>query len=362
MMKLPVPVLLFTLISFLWLSQPSGAAAEDTVARYRVLDARIDSLAEDGELSGAFLYSRKGKILYEKAVGLLHPHSGGAILPTSSFNLASVSKHFTAVVVMLLQHKGKLEYDKPVSGYLPKFPYRDITVRHLLNHTSGLSDYMALVNNVWEGDLFTNQSLVELYHTHKPPLEFAPGSRFSYSNTGYVFLAAIVEAVSNGSLEQFMDTELFSPLSMKDSGVFNLLSDPGRFKSRVFGQHAGELNDLNFLDGGSGDGAVYSSVRDLLTWHNALTEGRVLPLSALQEAFKPAVLSDGKLSYYGFGWQLYKDKPHIMEHDGAWVGFNTYMIRNTQTDSLLVLLTNDSGGVGVDELINRFFKIAKPDF
>ncbi|MEM7256180.1 MAG: serine hydrolase domain-containing protein [Pseudomonadota bacterium] len=341
----------------------SSADNENTglTARLTALDSWIDKQAANSKLSGAFLYARDGQVLYEKAVGLHHPDKPGANGVASSFNLASVSKHFTATAIMLLAHRGALEYDQPVKRYLPLFPYENITVRHLLNHTSGLSDYMELTDRHWTGDLFTNQALTPLYHRHRPALAFSPGSRYEYSNTGYVLLAAIVEEITELSYEQFMQENVFTPLALHNTAVVNLLSDPDSLQSRVYGQFEGKLYDLNELDGVTGDGGVYSSVRDLLAWHTALLNGSLLPASMLKEATKPARLSNGQLSYYGFGWELFEDKPHAMQHSGSWVGFNTYMIRNTATNALLVLLTNDASGIEIDTLIPRFFDAVGPD-
>lgn len=324
-------------------------------------DKWIDRLDVNKEISGAFLYARNGKVLYSKAVGKLHPHKNTPITIDSPFNLASVSKQFTAFGIMLLKYQGKLKYDTKVQNILKEFPYPNITVRQLLNHTSGLVDYEELSDVYWDKQAFTNQDMLYLFSIHKPKLDFAPDTKFEYSNTGYVVLAAIIERLSNQSLEDFSYQNIFLPLNMSNSRVFTILSKNAEFPSRVFGQENDELLDLYKIEGVTGDGSVYSTVGDLLKWHKALLNNTLLPESEKREAFRRTSLVDGSTYNYNFGWIVDSKSPHKMTHDGSWVGFRTFLTRNDKNDELLVFLTNNLYGVRYKELLTRFLSSVDAD-
>ncbi len=333
-------------------TEPVQPVTEENLTTF---DAWISELEQNQQISASILFSHQGDILYERAIGKVHPDKDDNITLSSSFNLASVSKQFTAMGIMLLENQGKLSFDLPVQVYLEEFTYPDITVRHLLNHTSGIADYMALVENHWQGDMFTNNDLLTLFSEQQPELAFLPGEKFEYSNTGYVLLSAIIERISEQSFENFLQQQIFVPLEMTHSRVVNLLSEPNMLPTRVYGQHGEELNDLTVLDGVTGDGAVYSSAKDLLIWHNSLTQNSLLPQDKLLNAFTPAQLNDGSLSYYGFGWGLDQDTPaEKMSHSGGWVGFRTIIYREVNQDTVIIILTNNTGGVSFSALYNRF--------
>jgi CubicO group peptidase (beta-lactamase class C family) len=318
--------------------------------KLKLLEKKIEDLSKNGQVSGSFLFARKGEILLEKIVGKLHPKIEGLISSSSPFNLASVSKQFTAMAIMQLHHQGKLKYDQKVKYYLPQFPYEDITIRHLLNHTSGMIDYEELTDKYWDKRDFINQDMMMLYQVHQPKLEFTPGEKFEYSNTGYVVLAQLVESISNQSLEDYSAQYIFEPLGMSNTRIFTVLSKCNDFKSRVYGQHENEIFDLYHLEGITGDGSVYSTANDLLKWHNGLLNNKLLPASLKHEGFLPTVLNDGSLSYYGFGWSIDEESPSIVAHSGSWVGFTTYIIRNIEKDEVLIFLTNNTGGIRFKEL------------
>jgi len=324
-------------------------------------DQWIDRLDVKKEISGTFLYARNGKVLYSKAVGKLHPHKNTPITIDSSFNLASVSKQFTAFGIMLLKYQGKLKYDDNVKNILKEFPYSTITVRQLLNHTSGIVDYEDLSDIYWDQQAFTNQDMLNLFSVHKPKLDFVPDTKFEYSNTGYVVLAAIIERLSNQSLEDFSYQNIFRPLNMSNSRVFTILSKQTEFPSRVFGQDNDELLDLYKIEGVTGDGAVYSTVGDLLKWHKGLLNNTLLPESEKLEAFRRTTLADGSTYNYNFGWFVDSKSPHNMTHDGGWVGFRTFLTRNDKDDELLVFLTNNLYGVKFRELRKKFYSAVDAD-
>jgi CubicO group peptidase (beta-lactamase class C family) len=348
-------ILVFILTLIIGNSLPCSADSPfkstlDEKEKLKLLESQIEELSKNGQLSGSFLFARKGEILLEKIVGKLHPNKEDLISSNSPFNLASVSKQFTAMAIMQLHHKGKLKYDQKVKYYIPQFPYKNITIRHLLNHTSGMIDYEELTDKYWDKRDFTNQDMMMLYTVHHPKLEFTPGDQFEYSNTGYVVLAQLVETISEQSLEDYSAQHIFEPLGMSNTRIFTVLSRRNEFKSRVYGQHENEIFDLYHLEGITGDGSVYSTTNDLLKWHNGLLNNKLIPASLTKEAFSPTVLNDGSLSYYGFGWSIDEDSPAIVAHSGSWVGFTTYIIRNREKDEVLIFLTNNTGGISFKEL------------
>ena len=339
-----------------------NAITESSTRKLQALEKWIDEQGRNGQLSGTFLFARKGQVILKKAVGRSHPDRNEAITLNSSFNLASVSKQFTGMAIMLLNNQGKLQYDTKVQHYLKEFPYPNITVRHLLNHTSGLADYMALAEEHWDESLFTNQDMLNLFNKHKPALNFSSGRKFEYSNTGYVTLSAIIERVSKMSFAQYLDKNIFQPLKMNNTKVINLLSEPNLLPSRVYGQNQSGLDDLIYLDGVSGDGAVYSSIDDLLKWHYGLLNYELLPKHQQQVAFLPATLNDDSLFHYGFGWFIDRESPHIVAYSGGWVGFISYIARNTENDEVIIFLTNKVGGVKFEDLQKQIFSALDADF
>ena len=336
-------------------SKPSYFKNQTEEERLRKFESWLEALDRKNKISGAFLFARKGEVIFARAFGDVHPEKPKKITTNTSFNLASVSKQFNAMGIMLLESQGKLKIDDKVQNYLPQFIYPNITIRQLLNHTSGVTDYMVLAEKFWDkSNVFTNKDMLDLFTQQKPKLNFISGEKFEYSNTGYVTLSAIIEKISGDSYTDFLDENIFSRLDMNQTQVVNLLTKSNTLKTRVYGQHGGILNDLIYLDGVTGDGAVYSSVHDLLRWHKAIINNELLSNEEQEQAFKAAVLNNGSKSYYGFGWELDKKNPFMISHSGGWVGFRTHMISDLRKDEVLIILTNDTKGVDLGQLISGF--------
>ncbi|MGV6815769.1 MAG: serine hydrolase domain-containing protein [Thiotrichales bacterium] len=290
-----------------------------------------------------------------------------------SFNLASVSKQFTAMGVVLLSHRSALRFDDSVATYIPELSsFKAVSIRHLLQHTSGMPDYIKHFALRCESDgPVTAAMVVDFLSSQKLKQNFSPGDRFQYSNTGYVLLAEIIERVSGVPFSEFMDEHIFRPLRMDSTQVFNLLSEQAPahrvfgFRYRRFGKHR-ILHDLNCFDGLAGDGGIYASAHDLKLWHDALREGVLVPKSVYSEAYRPGVLNNGKKTRYGFGWVVNDDGS--VEHAGGWQGFTSYIYRDLRQDKLIVLLDNSSNtlrvngfgfrinsiGLNLKKLINSF--------
>lgn len=328
------------------------------------LEKWLYRIHKSGKFNGTVLLSKNGKVTFSKSYGYDGAEASNSLTEHSSFNLASVSKQFTAMGIVLLHNQSKLKYTDELSEHIPELAYyNDITIQHLLNHTSGLSDYMQLAaKHGNDGDIFTVTEMISLYQSHHPNLNFEPSSRFQYSNTGYVLLAEIIERVSGTSFQTFMSSNIFSPLNMKDTQVFNLLSESEPTK-RVYGYKnslwlfGGKTlpQDLNYFDGVAGDGGVYSSAHDLYLWHKALKEGALVSNELYNTAYTPAQLSNGSETKYGFGWFINTDKS--VEHAGGWQGFTSYIHRDLEKDELIVILDNSSNTLRVNSIGFRFNSI-----
>ena len=320
------------------------------------IDKYLDACAARGEFNGVVLVARKGEVQYHRALGAASLDGNLALRKDSVFRLASVAKAFTAVSILLLREEGKLSLDEDVRKYVPTLPYAGATIRHLLHHTSGLPDYVKLLDQHWDaqqGDLSrrrfaTNPDALGLIIKHKPPVRFAPGKRWDYSNTGYMLLALVVEKISGAPFSDFLTRRIFAPLGMKDTVLFTPITPPS-IEQRAWGfrlsPDGGErlANDRNYLNAMYGDGEVYSTAGDLLKWDQALYREKLLPAAAVEEMFTPGRLSSGKETGYGYGWGIAKRAgKKVVNHGGGWVGFRTWIDRELESRQLLVVLTNNS--------------------
>ncbi|MDE0740428.1 MAG: serine hydrolase [Planctomycetota bacterium] len=320
------------------------------------IDKYLESCAARGEFSGVVLVARRGEVQYHRALGTASIDGSEPLRKDSVFRLASVAKAFTAVSILMLRQEGKLSLDDDVRKYVPALPYEGATIRHLLHHTSGLPDYVKLLDKHWdkgEGDLSrrkfaTNPDALGQLIKHKPPVRFAPGKRWDYSNTGYMLLALVVEKISGVPFSDFLTRRIFAPLGMKNTVLFTPITPPV-IENRAWGfrlsPDGGErlANDRNYLNAMYGDGEVYSTAGNLLKWDQALYQTKLIPAAAVDEMFTPGRLSSGKDTGYGYGWGIgNRAGKKVVNHGGGWVGFRTWIDRELESRQLLVVLTNNS--------------------
>lgn len=337
-----------------------AATAED---RFMTLDRWLQKLYKSNRFNGTVLIGDADRIYFVKSYGFEDPEFTRQFTENSAFNLASVSKQFTAMAVLLLEQEGKLTVADPLSEHIPELAnYPDVTIEHLLHHTSGIADYMQLaIKNNADRSLFTTDDLIALFAEQEPALQFEPGSKFRYSNSGYVLLAEIVARASGQSFEAFMQEKVFKPSDMPDTRVFNRLStsEPTNrvfgFKRKRFNRAQRKLHDLNNFDGVVGDGGIYSSARDLYQWHKVLLDGKLLPHANYRRAIASGVLSDGSETGYGYGWFLRGDS--AVEHAGGWVGFSSFYYRNLESGKVIVVLDNSTNALRVGAKGFRFTSI-----
>lgn len=323
-------------------------------SKIKEVDSALTYLHQRKLFNGTVLLAEKGKIIYKKAFGVAGP-AGKPLNTASSFNLASVSKQFYAMMIMILRDDNKLSFDDPVNKHLPSFPYAGITLRHLMNHTSGLPEYFEIAGRDMNlMDTLTNARMLQLLAEKRPPLVFEPGSRFTYCNTNYTTLASVIETVSGQPCDRFLESRIARPLGLKHTFIYNLTMKTypaSRVLGLRFSGGKAVLNDLVALDGIVGDGNVYSSVEDLFRWDQSLYKSRLVSASTWAEALRPAALNDGSKSPYGFGWVIEEEGKH-WSHSGGWVGFNTFLDRRVAEQRTLIILDNSTNWRGVS-LVKR---------
>jgi CubicO group peptidase (beta-lactamase class C family) len=307
------------------------------------LDARPDAAP-----GVAVVVIRDGKILKKAGYGMADLERGVPIESDTAFRLASVSKQFTAMAIMLLEEEGRLAYDDSVTGFLPELSRfgDDLSIRHLLTHTSGLPDYYDVMVQVSGVERPLTKHALDVFSDWGEPL-FAPGERYEYSNPGYELLALIVERASGRSFPDFVEGRIFAPLGMTRSVVMDERGP--RVAKRALGYRKNgdgfEVYDddpLNFI---FGSGGIYSTVEDLYRWDQALYGEQLVSAGTLAEAFRPARYNSGEEYPYGFGWRL---DDHLgrrrVAHAGGWVGFSTFISRYVDDGFSVIILTNLEDG------------------
>lgn len=292
--------------------------------------------------NGAILVARGGKIIFEQYSGLEQVTKGDSIDATTSFHLASVSKTFTAMAVLKLWEQGSLTIDQPVADYLLGFPFPNITVRDLLNHRSGLPNYLHFVENLgWDTRaVLSNQDLLTLLIQNSKKLAIRkPNAYFEYCNTNYALLALIVEKVSKLNFGDFLNLVFFEPLGMSNSFVFKMEDAERVLPSFTFNN---QKEPFTFLDAVYGDKNIYSTPRDMMKWDAALAEGTLFSPATLKEAFKGYSYEKKGIKNYGLGWRLYEipSGKKFMYHNGWWHGNNTVFIRLPDDATTIIVLGN----------------------
>jgi CubicO group peptidase (beta-lactamase class C family) len=353
------PHFITKILLFLLLVSISKATAQDN--RIQKIDSLFKTLAEKQEFNGNILIAEKGNVLYKKSFGLRDETQKLPLDDNSIFELASVSKQFTAMGIVLLEQKGKLNYEDPIIKYIPEMAYyKGITIRHLLNHTGGLPDYMQLVGT--KGDttkINTNKDIIALFAKEKPEAKFAHGSKFEYSNTGYALLASIIEKVSGKTYAAFLADNIFRPLKMENTFVYNRRLAPKKIADYAYGYVYNDEgkkvlpdndpgnNYVVCLDGIVGDGTVNSTTTDLLKWDRALYTDKLASKKSINLIFTPPALPNDEKTNYGFGWMVNKsdDYGSVANHSGGWPGYVTFIERHMDNDKTIIVLQNNDNGL-----------------
>ena len=330
--------------------------------------AKIEALVREanaqGAFNGAWLYAENGEIISKGAVGWSDLEDTIPLREDMVFDLASVTKQFTAAAVLLLRREGLLSLDDEITKFYPELPYPGVTLRHLLQHTGGLPDYMDWVDKIAkeEGTIPGNDVIVRFLRDCGEDAAFAPGEQWEYSNTGYCLLAQIVERVAGRPFEDFLRERLFEPAGMTATRVYHRRKDRVTIPNLAWGlslplgaeryalpDELPEESEAVTCDGANGDGLVHSNVLDLYAWDRALRAGSVLTKEEQRLMATPGLLNSGEKAVeeddgveynYGFGWDIldHPDLGLILCHSGGWPGYSDWYERHVDADRVLILL------------------------
>ena len=324
------------------------------------------ALNEKDCFNGAWLYAEHGEIVSKGALGFRDPENTLPITEDTIFQLASVTKQFTAAAVMLTVRQGLLSLDDEITKYFPELPCPGVTVRHLLSHTSGIPDYFDDADwftGIWEEEKRVpgNDEILRFLQETKAKPYFAPGEGLHYSNTGYNLLALLVERRSGLPFEDFLQKNIFEPAGMTATRCCHIRRDGVPFanyaRATVFedGKWVADIDseedgDVAAFDGLNGDDYVYTNIFDMLKWDRALREGKVLTKEEQEIMYTPAKLNNGEDAVYdeddglgyGFGWAVGHDEALglVVSHSGGMPGVATWFERFVDADRVLVILSS----------------------
>lgn len=307
------------------------------------LDAFYASEISKG-FNGAVMVASQGQVLYERYFGMANRAKGIPWANNTSSQLASTSKPFTATAILLLHQEGYMDIYGKVADYIEGFPYQDITVEMLLNHRSGLPDYLKWADRYWSRTAnMTNKDLLHLIKRHQPRLTSKPGTKFQYSNTNYALLANIIEEVAQISYPQFMREFIFEPLGLYHTFVYDPLGP--KPENIVISYRANwNIHHDDYADGIYGDKGIYSTPADLLKWDRVFYNASLLNVKTIGLSYEPySTPWEGKRNY-GLGWRMDEDVDKVGEkaiyHNGWWHGNNTVFYRFIDRDYTIIVLGN----------------------
>jgi len=372
-----VPALLLVLATF-GLSYTNGSLYD---SRPNLDDTFIDKVDRlfapwsKGDSPGAaVIVIKDSQILLKKGYGLANLENKKPIEPDTAFLLASITKQFTAMAIMMLAERGNLRYENPLSKYFPEFPpyARQITIRHLLNHMAGFPEYDELFLESGKLDKDYPRSAKTKPSSFEPTAKdalailaqvkaprFAAGEKWEYSNSGYVILAQIVEKVSGQSFSQFLQQNIFTPLGMKRSLLYDETRPKIQNVATSYTLKDGVYKDIDYTPQNAiyGEDNIYTTVEDMYKWDQALYTEKLVKAVTLKEAFTAGRLNNGESAEYGFGWNVRKFFGlNTVAHSGSWIGFRTYIVRFPDQHFTVVVLAN-LAELGVRDFANKISKI-----
>ena len=321
--------------------KPGHISSADSIKFHNAIQGFYDTNLLNRGFNGGILVAKKGTILFEAYHGYFDLRKKDSLTRHSAFHLASVSKTFTAMATLKLQELNKLSINDSVQKYLPTFPYPGITIKMLLNHRSGLPNYIYFMEKLgWNTKQPCSNQDVLNYLVQYKPAATAPDKHFTYCNTNYALLGLIIEKASKMSYADFLQTYFFAPLHMDDTYVFNRVRDSA--KAMPSYDFRGRQEPLNYLDDGFGDKNIYSTPEDLLKWDQALYSNELFTPQIMEEAYTPYSNEKPGVRNYGLGWRMnvYPDGKKIIYHNGWWHGNNTVFIRMIQDSVTIIVLGN----------------------
>ena len=321
------------------------------------ISERVDSLMNTApDFSGVLLIADQGRPVYFKSFGYLDFSTQTKMDTNAVFELASVSKQFTAMTIMMLQEESKLDYDDSLKIFFSELPYPGITIRHLLNHTSGLPDYQSVMDQHWDkSKIAGNEDCVAYLTKYHPPKHFEAGSKYEYSNTGYLLLASVAEKASGMDFIEFVRQRIFKKVNMTNTDIRTKeekLAIPDFAWGHIYVPEKKQFisadsfpssNYTIWLGSRKGPGRISSTASDLLKWDQALYTTKLVSEKTLVEAFSPATLTNDSTSNYGFGWMIPKgEEGKTVRHSGDNPGYKTHIIRYIDKNKTIIMLNNNA--------------------
>jgi CubicO group peptidase (beta-lactamase class C family) len=326
------------------------------------LSEHLNKNHDNNRFDGIALIAYKDSIIYSKSIGYSNNELKTKFNYTTKFQIASLSKQFTSFGILILEQENKLKTEDYVYQHLPKFPFKEIKIKHLMSHTSGLPNF---VNSMWK-DLDTtivngNKEMLLMLESNKYPTQWSPGAKWEYSDIAYCTLASLIEKVSELNFKDFMSERIFKPAGMTNTSaefstdyrtikkldlamgyIYDSIS-----KKKIIAYESPSNSFLYWLGGFYGDGSVVSTAEDLLKWNKALNEGKIIHPKSLKKAMTPTKLNDGSLAdawgtSYGFGWFLYNSKNFgkVQAHSGGHPGYSSRLTRCPEKNLSIILLSN----------------------
>jgi CubicO group peptidase (beta-lactamase class C family) len=346
------------------------------------LNKLLDAWKEKNAPGMAATLVRNGRIEYRRVFGFADLGARTPITPDTQFLLASLTKQFTAMAIMILAERHKLQFDDTLAKFCPEFPAyaRTITIRNLLNHTAGLTQYDDILGVKLDENYFRSSKSPPAAHeltsaevlqllSRQEKLRFTPGDKFEYSDSAYVVLGQIVERLTGERYAEFLKETIFDPLGMHDTLVVDERKQKVPRLALGYAKRDGKWRDVTYSPENTvyGEDGIYSTINDLYKWDQALSTERLVSPATLEMAFAPGHTNDGKeirtdvlthLSSYGFGWfvsELHGEK--VVEHSGGWSGYATHILRVPSRQITAIVLTNSSNG-DVPDIAEQMAEIA----
>jgi CubicO group peptidase (beta-lactamase class C family) len=304
------------------------------------IDAWLNQQSKDGNFSGSVLVARRGDVLFSQGYGLADRKQDIPNTVLTRFRLGSITKQFTAMAILILEARGELDVKDPICNYIADCPstWEGITINHLLTHTSGIPDLLSLPD--YRSTLATPSPPQQTIARFKDlPLDFQPGQKWGYSNSGYIVLGYIIEQVTGQSYEDFLQQSIFTPINLRDTGYDHNSSSLAVGYADQHSTLPAEFIDMSIPYAA---GALYSTVEDLHRWEQALSTEQLVPRVYLDEMFAPhATIPERWGSAYGYGWFIGKERGRpINVHAGGIPGFSTIIARYPDDEVTIIVLSN----------------------
>jgi CubicO group peptidase (beta-lactamase class C family) len=318
-------------------------AARWKAAQY-ILDSIFIQMVAENHFNGSLLIAKHHRIIFAKSFGYADFYAKRRINDSTVFELASVSKQFTAISILMLYEEHKLSLTDDIQQYVPHFPYSGVTIHHLLCHRSGVPEYFKFADHFQQNKdaLMDNDSLLRMLKYHFQPVKFAPDSAFEYTNTGYAVLATIVEKVSGKKFADFVKERIFQPVGMKHT-VFYDKKKYNAVHNCAYGHRKNEsVYKKDYLSGVLGDKGIFSTAYDMFLFNNALDCNLLLKEDTKNTAFEPQNVDMDECQNYGYGWRLGCDLTGkaLVYHGGLWNGNNTLFVKRLEDEVFIIILSN----------------------